>query len=32
MPRMKQFQVVGRKVPTESDPTPSAYRVKVSPW
>jgi large subunit ribosomal protein L18Ae len=26
---MKQFQVVGRKAPTETDPNPPAYRMKI---
>jgi Ribosomal proteins 50S-L18Ae/60S-L20/60S-L18A len=26
---MRQYQVVGRKAPTEADPNPPAYRMKV---
>eukprot|EP00611_Tribonema_gayanum_P005858 TRINITY_DN15079_c0_g2_i6.p1 TRINITY_DN15079_c0_g2~~TRINITY_DN15079_c0_g2_i6.p1 ORF type:complete len:205 (-),score=64.49 TRINITY_DN15079_c0_g2_i6:176-757(-) len=29
MPPMRQYQVVGRKAPTEADPNPPAYRMKV---
>eukprot|EP00953_Heterococcus_sp_UTEX-ZZ885_P034693 17942-Heterococcus_DN1.PRE.3 len=29
MPHMRQYQVVGRKAPTEADPNPPAYRMKV---
>lgn len=29
MTRMKLYQVVGRKAPTEADENPSAYRMKI---
>ncbi|CAM9740502.1 unnamed protein product, partial [Choristocarpus tenellus] len=29
MPPMRQYQVVGRKAPTESDTSPAVYRMKV---
>jgi hypothetical protein len=29
MPTIKQFHVVGRKTPTEADPTPSIYRMRI---
>lgn len=27
--RLRQYQVVGRHIPTETDPTPTVYRMKI---